>query len=394
MAASVPYSQLKPKNTYVLPAPSEVKRFTMGAVDSDGAPPQVWIDQRNKLLMRQGYPMTVQSKGVNGTVDVSIVGNIVQTFEAFFPPGQLFKPFVVGVDKIPPQLPPPAPDPSADPWDEFYPKHFSYEKYTDDEYAMMTPEYKLMLLRPEWMQTRYGRPGFRPKIADIFSSNDLAAQTQFFKSFTVGEKYVINDYLHDSYRYTTPWVAWSLFPNGPAPPRDTYDPLDDDEKKDYSNLLFKAPKLTREIEVFRGLRMGETDIESMKKGTVPISTSYDKYTARDYNVAGKGGCCLLRVIVKPGVGVIALDLYRFPDDPEKIDEIYTTSACEILICPPYNVQIEDIGGPTTGLKRVTITPKEAPSAGRRRRKTLRQSKKLTSKFRANKHKSSRNKRDR
>jgi hypothetical protein len=370
----VPFSGLKLKSTYVVPEPSEVGRFTAGTDSKD------WIAVRNMLLMRQGYPMTVQSKGERNNVSVSIVGETVNIYEFFFQKGELFKPFDALIDKIPPQHPPPPPDPSADPWEEFYPKHFMYEGYTDDKYVQMTPEYKLMLLRPDWMQNLYGRPGFRPKIADIFSEKDITAQREFFDSFTEGEKGVINEYIDDSYKYTTPSVAWSLFPSGPEPPPDD-ETLNDDKKKAYKNLLFRAPKLTQDIEVFRGLRMGEKDIESLKKGTLPISTSYDKYAARDYNAAGKGKCCLLRVIVKPDVGVIALDFYRFPEDPEKIDNVKFSSACEILICPPYNVHIEDIGGPATGLKRVTITPKEAPRAGRRRTRKTKKSKRHSRKTR-------------
>jgi hypothetical protein len=351
--AAVSFSKLKVGSTYVLPAPSDVDRFTMGRNDKN------LKDTRYRFLMRQGYPMTVTERG-----EVSIADVPEDISEEFFPANQGFKPFVVGVDKIPPPLPPPAPDPS-DPWDEFYPKNFNYDPNTDDEYVKTTPEYKLMLLRPEGMQNSYGRPGYRPKIADVFSSDDLAAQTQFFRSFTGGMQWVITDYLSDSYRYTTPSAAWYLFPDGPPPPPPPDDAvLDEGEKEDYKTLLFTAPKLTRDIEVFRGVRNPETDIESLKRGTLPISTSYDKYTARDYTFKGKGECCILRIIVKPGVRCIALDLYRFPKEPEKIGEWEKTSACEILICPPYNVQVEDIGAPTSGLKRVTITPK--PSGGRRR----------------------------
>jgi hypothetical protein len=330
--------------------------------------------------------MKVDSRNRDDMITISIRGRGVygmHTYEAFFPEGQRFKPFVKGVDIIPqdpPPVRPPLPDPSADPWDEFYPKE--YYGYEEDE-SNKTVEHRLMRARVDWMQKEYGRPGFRPKIADVFSSDDLAAQTQFFTSFTPDEKNMINEYLYDSYKYTTPSVAWFLFPSGPEPPPDEDEPLEDDKKSVYKNLLFRAPKLTREIEVFRGLRMGERDIESLKKGTVPISVSYDKYTARDYNAAGKGQCCLLRVIVKPGVRLIAIDFFKFPTNPEKIGKEFNGSDCEILICPPYNVQVEDIGGPTTGLKRVTITPKL--SGGRRRtrkhkrraRKTRRRHKKTT-----------------
>jgi hypothetical protein len=358
--APVSFSKLKVGSTYVIPPPSDIARFTMGSNF------QGWIDDRNTLLKYVGHPMKVTYRGANGSLEVYIAGVEERIFENFFPENQPFKPFVEGVDKIPPTQPPPpdpSPDPSPDPWDEFYPKE--YYGYKEDRWNN-TPEYKLMLLRPEGMQKTYGRPGFRPKIADVFSSDDLAAQRAFTQSLvdSDGEGDLIDDYLFNSRRYTTPQAAWSLFPSGPEPPPDT-DPLTDDEKKDYKNILFGAPKLTREIEVFRGVRNPETDIESLKKGTLPISTSYDKYTARDYTFAGKGECCILRIIVKPGVRCIALDLYRFPKEPEKIGEWGNTSACEILVCPPYNVQVEDIGAPTSGLKRVTITPK--PSGGRRRK---------------------------
>jgi hypothetical protein len=377
---TVPFSELKVGSTYVLPAPSDVDRFTMGTNS------QVWINQRTNLLKCVGHPMKVDSRNRDDMITISIRGRGVygmHTYEAFFPEGQRFKPFVKGVDIIPqdpPPVRPPLPDPSADPWDEFYPKE--YYGYEEDE-SNKTVEHRLMRARVDWMQKEYGRPGFRPKIADVFSSDDLAAQTQFFTSFTPDEKNMINEYLYDSYKYTTPSAAWFLFPSGPEPPPDEDEPLEDDKKSVYKNLLFRAPKLTREIEVFRGLRMGERDIESLKKGTVPISVSYDKYTARDYNAAGKGQCCLLRVIVKPGVRLIAIDFFKFPTNPEKIGKEGDGSDCEILICPPYNVQVEDIGGPTTGLKRVTITPKL--SGGRRRtrkhkrraRKTRRRHKKTT-----------------
>jgi hypothetical protein len=59
---------------------------------------------------------------------------------------------------------------------------------------------------------------------------------------------------------------------------------------------------------------------------------------------------MLKINVRPGVRIIT-----FGDrDAEH----------EIVIIPPYNASIEDIA---PGLKRVTITPKEASSGGRRRK---------------------------
>ena len=115
--------------------------------------------------------------------------------------------------------------------------------------------------------------------------------------------------------------------------------------------LSKAPKLTKEINVFRG-------VDSKEGFNIPgkqaLSTSYDKYKAVEFT---HGRCCMLKINVKPGVGVIALDMI--------LGESEEAGEKEILICPPYTAKIEDVGDPESGVKKVTITP-ATPSGGRRR----------------------------
>jgi len=134
----------------------------------------------------------------------------------------------------------------------------------------------------------------------------------------------------------------------------------------FLSLLSRAPKLTQEINVFRGV----DSTDGLKiDGTIAMSTSYDKHVAVRFSL-GKNACCMLKMNVKPGVRIFAWG----DDDAES----------EIMVLPPYKALIEDVDGVDNGIKKVTITPVKYRGGtrrrGHRRRRRLRQTKKLTSKF--------------
>jgi hypothetical protein len=344
--AAVSFSQLKVGSKYVFPAPSDVERFTMGAVDSDGAPPQVWINQRNKLLTYVGQSMEVDGKesGYFPSVHIYIKAGdeAVIAYEHFFPPGQLFKPFVKGVDIAPPlvALAPaaqPAPQPSAHPWDEFDSKN---DDDHDDEDEV--------------------------KIKSPLSDADISAQEKFGRSLTVDETQNLGEYKNHAHRFVTPLML------GHKDAQAAEEAYAKEAKKGpgfieefmstFRSTLSKAPKLTKEINVFRGVDSKEG---LNMPGKQALSTSYDKYVATRF--AEERRCCMLKINVKPGVGVIALDMILGESEEE--------GEKEILICPPYTAKIEDVGDPESGVKKVTITP-ATPGGGRRRtRKPKRRSRK-------------------
>jgi hypothetical protein len=145
----------------------------------------------------------------------------------------------------------------------------------------------------------------------------------------------------------------------------------------FFTALSRAPKLTQEINVFRGI-MGKEALNI--DGTLALSTSYNKHVAFTFS-HGRGMCCMLKINVKPGVRFFA---WRGSDDES-----------EIMVLPPYKALIEDIDGPDSGVKKVTIIPVKHRGGTRstrglrtrstrglrtRRRRRLRQTKKLTSKL--------------
>jgi len=195
----------------------------------------------------------------------------------------------------------PAPDPSVDPWSEFPP---------------------------------------RPPIQDVLSEQDIAEQEKFRDSLTPDEKEALNYYKYNGFLDVARYCLTQ------------YDcPLNDDNKdlRVFMELIKRAPKLTQQINVLRGITLDDESALTMT-GKMVMSTSYDPAVAFGFAEHGRTGCCMLKINVRPGVRIITFG----DSDAEH----------EIVIIPPYNASIEDIA---PGLKRVTITPKEASSGGRRRK---------------------------
>jgi hypothetical protein len=201
-----------------------------------------------------------------------------------------------------------APAPSANPWDEF-----------DGPRDYKNP----------------------PKLMNVLSEGDMRAQEKFRNSLTSDQKTALAYYKLNGYQEIQYWMA-----RGDVP-------IENDAASKnlrvFIQLIKGAPILNTEINVFRGIK-AEERLQKMK-GNVALSTSYDKFIASEFT-NGRNQCCMLKINVKPGVRIFAFDA----DDEEH----------EIMILPPYNASVEDIAT-APGLKRVTITPKEAPSGGRRRK---------------------------
>jgi hypothetical protein len=175
---------------------------------------------------------------------------------------------------------------------------------------------------------------------NVLSEQDIADQEKFRDSLTPDEKKALSYYKCDGYEDVAHYCLTQYD-----------DPLNDDNKdlRVFMELLKKAPKLTQQINVFRGITLADESALTMT-GKMVMSTSYDPAVAFGFAEHGRNGCCMLKINVRPGVRIIT-----FGDrDAEH----------EIVIIPPYNASIEDIA---PGLKRVTITPKEASSGGRRRK---------------------------
>ncbi len=210
----------------------------------------------------------------------------------------------------PARAPARAPDPSVDPWNEFPPP-----------------------LPPGT------RAPPRPPKQNVLSEDDIAEQKKFHVSLTPDEKEALSYYKCDGYEDVARYCLTQYD-----------DPLNHDNKdlRGFMELVKKAPKLTQQINVFRGITLDDESALTMT-GKMVMSTSYDPAVAFGFTEHGRNGCCMLKINVQPGVRIIT-----FPGDLEH----------EIVIIPPYNASIEDI---VPGLKRVTITPKEASSGGRRRK---------------------------
>jgi len=360
--APVPFSQLKLYTDYIVPAPSDEARFFTATFAKDH---EYLKKQRRLLLGYVGRKMKLFDSGET-SFRAQLYredGKIESVYldETSFPPGQMFQ--EVSWDWKPTAL---APLP-ADPWDEFiHPRDKDLPDYDEETEDKKFP---------------------RPKINSVLSKEDIAAQKQFGLTLTPDEKRVLNGYKRNAYSFVGPLMlgdqqhslaavdyarkATAGLPKERAGPG--YIP---EFMGAFTSALFKAPKLTREINVFRGIDGSEA---LNMPGTQALSTSYDKYTAAGFS-AGPGECCMLKINVKPGIRIIALDLLSgLTDNP--------ISEREILICPPYKAQIEDVGNPGSDVKKVTLTPVKHRAGTRstrglrtRRRRRLRQTKKLTSKL--------------
>ena len=361
--APVPFSQLKLYTNYIVPAPSDEARFLTAtfARNSDE-----YVKKQRRLLLRYvGRKMHLLDSGETSFhAQLKAVGaesESVYFDETSFPPGQMFQEVnwdwePVGVAPLPP-----------DPWDEFNPPldmDFASEK-EEKEYYKKNPPLKL---------------------SDVLSPVDLAALNQFQSTLNPAELKALNAYKGTRHSFMGPLML-GLTEESLGVVRfarsetlaDSKDPARPPLSKERSGpgfirefmtgfftALSRAPKLTQEINVFRGV-VGKAALNI--DGTLPLSTSYDKHVAYTFS-AKRGMCCMLKMNVKPGVRFFA---WRGAD-PER----------EIMVFPPYKAQIEDVGNPDSGVKKVTLTPVKYRGGtrrrGHRRRRRLRQTKKLTSKL--------------
>jgi len=353
----VPYSQLKPYTYYIAPAPSDEARFLAGRNEPEF---EFLTDQRALLVKFAGRKLHLMDKSESSWYGQLMQddGNVKSVYfdETAFPPGQLFQEVSLNWKPAAP-LPPLLPDP----WDEFI--HPRDMDITDAEHEAY--EKKIESL----------------KLKDVLSQADLAAQNQFKSTLQPDERRALEAYKEQAYSFMGPLMlgdahnaqgvvdyainetlANSKDPARPPLPKERPGPgFIREFMAGFLSVLSRAPKLTQEINVFRGINTKD----GLKiDGTLPMSTSYDKYVAVEF-VSGLGGCCMLKMNVKPGVRIYAWG----GRDPER----------EIMIVPPYNAKIEDVEHSNGKIKQVTITPAKY-RGGTRRRRRLRRTKKLTSKF--------------
>jgi hypothetical protein len=276
--------------------------------------------------------------------------------ETSFPPGQMFqevnsiwKP--VAVAPLPP-----------DPWDEFIdPLEMDFASdAAEKEYYKKNPPVKLR---------------------NVLSPVDLAALNQFQSTLDDAEIRALNAYRGSRHSFMGPLMlgltteslgvvnfarsetlADSKDPARPPLPKERPGPgFIREFMTGFLTTLSRAPKLTQEINVFRGI-VGKEALNI--DGTLVISTSYNKHVAFTFS-NGRGMCCMLKINVKPGVRFFA---WRGSDDES-----------EIMVLPPYKALIEDIDGPDSGVKKVTIIPVKyrGGTRGLRTRRLARKQKKQT-----------------
>jgi hypothetical protein len=356
--APVQFSQLKLYTHYIVPAPSDEARFLTARFATDA---DEYVKKQRRLLLRYvGRKMQLLDSGET-SFHAQLKGDgeereTVYFDETSFPPGQMFQ--QVNSDWKPVAVAPLPPDP----WDEFIdPLEMDFASdAAKKEYYKKNPPVKLR---------------------DVLSPVDLAALNQFQSTLNDAEIRALNAYKGSHHSFMGPLMlgltkeslgvvnfarsetrADSKDPARPPLPKERPGPgFIREFMTGFLTTLSRAPKLTQEINVFRGI-MGKEALNI--DGTLALSTSYNKHVAFTFS-DGRGTCCMLKINVKPGVRFFA---WRGSDDES-----------EILICPPYKAQIEDIDGPDSGVKKVTIIPVKY-RGGTRRRRRLRQTKKLTSKL--------------
>lgn len=199
------------------------------------------------------------------------------------------------------------------------------------------------------------------RITDILTKEELVAQYRFWKSLSRDERNTLMEWKDSAYVFTrhvvlgdkdvAQYIYWK---RDPIP---GYIPT---FMANFSRAMFKAPKLTHEINVFRGIH-SKAALNNL--GTIPISTTYNKNTARSF--VSEKACCMLNVNVKPGVRIIAIDFLMRT----------SYSEYEIIICPPFKALVEDVGDSNSGVKKVTITPIVPHRAGTRRKRGARKTRK-------------------
>jgi hypothetical protein len=356
--APVPFSQLKLYTYYIIPAPSDEARFLTARFATDA---DEYVKQQRRLLLRYvGRKMHLMDSGETSfhaqlKPDDGQPENVYFD-ETSFPPGQMFQEVnsnwqPVAVAALPP-----------DPWDEFIdPRDMDFASdAAEKEYYKKNPPVKLR---------------------HVVSPVDLAAQKQFASTLNPDESRALNAYKSGLNSFMGPLMigahnesigavdyarsetlADSKDPARPPLPKERPGPgFIREFMAGFLSALSRAPKLTQEINVFRGV-MGKEGLSI--DGTLAISTTYDKRVAVDFSY-DRGMCCMLKINVKPGVRIFAWG----DRDPES----------EIMVLPPYKALIEDVGGPDSGVKKVTIIPVKY-RGGTRRRRRLRQTKKLTPKL--------------
>jgi hypothetical protein len=350
--APVPYSQLQPYKYYIVPPPSDEARFLTATFARNAD--DYLNEQRSSLLGHIGRRMQLSDKwrGAWSTLLERDKGKAQSIYfdETSFPPGQLFQ--EVSWDWKPSGL-----APMADPWDEFDPREMGFASDAEEEaYYKKNPPVKL---------------------TDVLTQADIAAQNQFASTLNPAEWRALNAYKGEGHKFMGPLMAgvpeYSLGVVRYAREETRADREDRLPKErpgpgfirefmsGFLSALSRAPKLTQEINVFRGIS-GKQGLNI--DGTLAMSTSYNKHVAFTFS-NGRGGCCMLKINVKPGVRIFVWG----PPDPE----------CEIMVLPPYNAKIEDVEHSHGNMKQVTITPAKY-RGGTRRRRRLRQTKKRTSKL--------------
>lgn len=194
--------------------------------------------------------------------------------------------------------------------------------------------------------------GYQPeseRLVSALSRVDLAAQREFFTSLSDEEVALLYDYKQGSTHITLRGQRNFLSESDKSENHwfPFFKGLTDEQWILFRGLVRKAPVLTKEINVYRGVNTPSA-LNINGKGLISTSTSVER--ANQFLRGEK--CCLIEIKIAPGVKIIGIDLCtRFQ---------YRCEA-EIVVCPPY---IFTITGGTETRKQATITP--GMPAGRRK----------------------------
>jgi hypothetical protein len=189
------------------------------------------------------------------------------------------------------------------------------------------------------------------KLVLFLSPADLKAQRDFFKSLSTEEVAILLDYKKGSSHITLRGERNFLSESDRSEnhPNPAFKGLTDEQWRLFRGLVRKAPALTSEITVYRGVN---TPNALKINGRGIISTSVSKNISRGF-ADPHTKCCMLKIKIAPGVKIIGIDLCsRFSYGCEG----------EIVVCAPF---VFTLTGGTELEKEATITP--GMPAGRRRK---------------------------
>lgn len=177
-------------------------------------------------------------------------------------------------------------------------------------------------------------PALRPT---VLSDSFKKSQTAFLESLTPDEKAILNSYTHHGDRITNAVLRGTPLEGmrhhieslPMTEPKGTTLGLIPSYVAKFMNVIKKAPIVTEEMTLYRGINAGSSPYQE-SNGNEVLSTTYDPKIAKTF--AGSSSvdhCCFITIRVIPGVRVLWIEpISRFPDERE------------VILIPPFMEVIE------------------------------------------------------